>query len=100
MPTVAEIVTFTLLAGSDPTAFIEAARATDTIVQAQPGFVSRHLSQGPDGRWTDYVVWADLNAAEAAAQAVMTAPAFAVFSGMIDPEDVQMRHENIEAVFD
>jgi hypothetical protein len=95
MPTIAEIVTFTLIAGADPAAFLEAARATDPLVQAQPGFVARQLSQGPDGRWTDYVLWQDIEAAHAASQAVMQDAGFGAFAAMIDAGAMQMRHEEI-----
>lgn len=95
MPTIAEIVTFTLIAGADPAAFLDAARATDPIVQAQPGFVARQLSQGSDGRWTDYVLWVDMGAAQAASQAVMQEPAFGAFAAMIDEGALEMRHETI-----
>lgn len=98
--TIAEIVTFTLIAGTDAAAFVEAARATDPVVQAQPGFIWRQLSQGPDGRWTDYVVWSDMASAKAAAAAVMQAPAFGTFGAMIAPEGVVMRHETVQAVMD
>lgn len=100
MPNIAEIVTFTLIAGTDPAAFLDAAKATDPIVQAQPGFVERRLSQGPDGRWTDYVLWTDMDAAQTAARVVMETPAFAAFAGLIAPDDMTMRHETVRAVFE
>ncbi|MEL7115101.1 MAG: hypothetical protein AAGP08_05835 [Pseudomonadota bacterium] len=100
MPTIAEIVTFPLIAGTDPGAFVTAARATDPVVQAQPGFVARHLSQGPDGRWTDYVLWADMEPAQNASNAVMQSSVFARFAEMIDPEGMVLRHEEIQAVFE
>jgi hypothetical protein len=92
---VAEIVTFHLAPGSDETAFLAAARATDAPVAAQPGFLRRVLSRDDTGLWTDHVEWADLASAEAAAQAVMAMPEFGPFAGFIDPTGMTMRHARV-----
>jgi hypothetical protein len=89
---VAEIVTFRLIPGSDPQAFLSAARTTEMPVSAQPGFIRRSLSRDETGLWTDYVEWADLPSALAAAEAVMALPEFGPFMASIDPTSVQMRH--------
>lgn len=90
--TVAEIVTFRLTPETDPVAFLTAARATEGPVSAQPGFIRRSLSRDDTGLWTDYVEWADLPSALAAAEAVMAMPEFGPFMAAIAPEKVQMRH--------
>jgi hypothetical protein len=90
--TMAEIVTFRLTPGTDPVAFLVAARATEGPVSAQPGFIRRSLSRDEAGLWTDYVEWADLPSALSAAEVVMTLPEFGPFMAAIDPQSVQMRH--------
>ena len=90
-----ETVTFRLLPGTDPAAFLAAAAATAGPVARQPGFRDRRLVQGDDGRWTDLVAWSDLAAAQAAAEAIMAEPAFAAFAALIDPEGMEMRHDAI-----
>jgi antibiotic biosynthesis monooxygenase (ABM) superfamily enzyme len=93
--TVIEYVTFALVPGADEAAFLAAARGTEALVRRQPGFLSRQLSRGPDGRWTDAVTWVSMAEAEAAPQAVMADPAFAPFMALIDGPSAQMRHERL-----
>ena len=90
--TIAEIVTFRLLPGTDEVRFLADAQATDRPVAALPGFLRRSLSRDDTGLWTDYVEWTDLASATAAAQAVMGLPEFAPFIAAIDPEGMVMRH--------
>jgi hypothetical protein len=89
---VAEIVTFRVIPGVDPQAFLTAARTTEMPVSAQPGFIRRSLSRDETGLWTDYVEWADPPSALAAAEAVMALPEFGAFMAAIDPTSAQMRH--------
>jgi hypothetical protein len=90
---VAEIVTFRLAPGTTEPAFLAAARATGTLLDGAPGFVSRRLSKGADGGWTDHVAWASLAEAGAAAARIMSDPAAAPFLAAIDPASIRMRHE-------
>jgi hypothetical protein len=90
---VAEIVTFRLAPGTTETAFLAAARATGALLDGAPGFVSRRLSKGPDGGWTDHVAWTTRAQAEAAAARIMSDPAAAPFLAAIDPATIAMRHE-------
>jgi hypothetical protein len=99
MPVI-EYVTFTLVPGATESAFLAAARGTEALVRRQPGFVSRRMSQGADGRWTDAVTWASLTEAGAAAQAVITDPDFAPFMTLIDGPSAQMRHETLALTLD
>jgi hypothetical protein len=92
---VAEIVTFRLLSGTDETAFLADASATKAVVAAQPGFLRRSLSRDESGLWTDYVEWADLPSALAAADVVIALPEFVPFGAAIDPEGLVMRHAPI-----
>lgn len=95
--TVAEIVTFRLLPGTDGARFLADARATDRTVALQPGFLRRSLSRDDTGLWTDYIEWADLASAKAAAEAVMRLPEFAPFAATINPEGLVMRHAPVLA---
>jgi hypothetical protein len=98
--TVAEIVTFRLIPGSTAQAFLHAARATEPLLRAQPGFLRRRLTQGADGLWTDWVEWQDLAAAQTAAETVLHAPAFAPFMALIDGPTVTIRHAPIALAMD
>jgi len=90
-----EFVTFRLAAGMTRATFLSAARATEAALAACPGYLARHLSEGPDGRWTDCVLWSDAAAAMTAAQTVMADPRLAPFMAAIAPEGMEMRHETL-----
>lgn len=92
---VAEIVTFRLMPGTEEATFLSAAQATAAPVAAQPGFLRRSLSRDKTGLWTDYVEWADMPSAEAAAQAVMQRPEVVPFLSAIDPDSMEMSHRRI-----
>ena len=92
---VAEIVTFRLNAGVSDTEFVDAAKTTEGFVQRSQGFRTRRLSRNPDGTWTDYVEWANMASAQAAAQALGQDPDVAPFLAAIDMDTVTMRHETI-----
>lgn len=92
---VAEIVTFRLADEVSDAAFVAAARATGPLVRAMPGFLSRRLTRGKDGSWTDHVEWSGLAEAGAAAARIMADPGAAPFISAIDPESIIMRHEAI-----
>ena len=90
---VAEIVTFRVVNGTTKEQFIAAARQTEPFVAAAPGFISRTLTQGEDGVWTDYILWRDMASAKQMATAFMDEPSVMPFMQAIDPETVVMRHE-------
>ena len=95
MTHVAEIVTFTLANGTTPEEFVKLSQASEAFVRSAPGFAHSQLSQGEDGRWTDYVIWTDMKAAkDAAAQFPQQTFAPALMAA-IQPDSVQMRHENV-----
>jgi hypothetical protein len=94
-PTHAEYVTFRLQPGTDRTAFLAAARTTEDVLATWPGYLARHLSEGPDGRWTDCVLWSDAATAHAAAEQVMRDARLAPFLAAIAPEGMEMRHETV-----
>ncbi|KUJ82004.1 hypothetical protein [Ruegeria profundi] len=95
MTHVAEIVTFTLTDGTSPEEYVKLSQASEAFVRSAPGFVHRQLSQGEDGRWTDYVIWTDLKAAQDAAAQLPQQECAAGMMAAINPESIQMRHENV-----
>jgi hypothetical protein len=94
--TVAEIVTFRLIEGSDPAAFITAARALEPMLKASGTVLSRTLSCDDTGTWTDHITWTTMAAATSTAEAMMADPLAAPMMQMIDPAHVSMRHAPIE----
>ena len=94
-PHVAEIVTFRLNKGADPAAFVRAAQALETTLTASGHVLGRTLSQGPDGQWTDHIIWSDLQTAKDMAEKIMSEPIAAPMMAMIDPESTAMRHADI-----
>lgn len=92
---VAEIVIFQLNNDVDEAQFLKDAKATDAVVRAASGFLSRQLSKGEDGRWTDYILWQSLEQARDAAKTVVNDPAFGPFGSAINFETVVMRHERV-----
>ena len=94
-PIVAEIVSFKLNSGVNEAQFLRDAQKTGPIVRAASGFISRQLSKGEDGRWSDYILWQSLKQAKEAAKTVVNDPAFAPFGQAIDFETVVMRHETV-----
>ncbi len=95
MTHVAEIVTFSLANGTTAEEFVKLSQASEAFVRSAPGFAHRQLSQGEDGRWTDYVVWTDMNAAQDAAAQFMQQDCAAAMMAVINPDSVQMRHETV-----
>jgi hypothetical protein len=89
---VLEMVSFRLLPGTDPAAFVNLARATEPLLRRQPGYVARKLVHAPDGVWTDIVEWASLDAATTAAKVVLADPDFAPFVAAIDLATASMAH--------
>ncbi len=89
---VMEIVTFRLNPGMTDAAFLTAAKGTEAMVAAQPGFVRRSLLRDDAGLWTDTVEWQSITAAHTAAEILMADPAFAPFGGAIDMTSLSMRH--------
>ena len=92
---VAEIVTFRLVDGSDDTAFAKAASDMTPFLTRTGAVLSRHLSKGPDGTWTDHITWTSLDAAHSAAQRMMEQPEAGPFMSMIDEASVHMQHAPI-----
>ncbi|MCP8882684.1 hypothetical protein NIM87_04170 [Devosia sp. XJ19-1] len=90
MPTT-ELVTFRL-SGADRDAFIAANAQVNHWVRQQTGFVSRTLSEGADGEWTDIVIWSSAEDAEAAAAQMNQDMDRFEAMAMIEPSSIVMRH--------
>ncbi|MTI03435.1 hypothetical protein [Roseibium sp. RKSG952] len=95
MTHVAEIVTFTLANGTTPEDFVKLSQASESFVRSAPGFTHRQLSQGEDGRWTDYVIWKDMKAAQDAAAQFPQQDFAPALIAAIQPDSIQMRHEHV-----
>ncbi|WP_170330719.1 hypothetical protein [Ruegeria arenilitoris] len=95
MTHVAEIVTFTLANGTTPEDFVKLSQTSESFVRSAPGFTHRQLSQGEDGRWTDYVIWKDMKAAQDAATQFPQQDFAPALIAAIQPDSIQMRHEHV-----
>ncbi|WP_171174309.1 hypothetical protein [Ruegeria sp. HKCCD8929] len=95
MTHVAEIVTFSLADGISPERFVTLNQTSEAFVRAAPGFVHRQLSQGADGRWTDYVIWRDMETAQKAAAAFPQQEFAPALMAAIAADSVQIRHEAV-----
>lgn len=92
---VLEIVTFRTVNGTDPGAFLSAARGTEAMLRDRDALIRRFLTVDDTGLWTDVIEWASMEEALAAAEAIMQSPEFAPFGAMIDATTVEMRHAPI-----
>ncbi|GAB5433382.1 MAG: hypothetical protein EpisKO_27520 [Epibacterium sp.] len=92
--TVVEVVTFKLNPGVSDADYVAASQKTESFIGAMRGFIDRRLSKGEDGTWMDYVVWADMTAAQDASVQFEQAECAADLMQMIDPKTLMMRHEH------
>ncbi|HZH25797.1 MAG TPA: hypothetical protein VEY95_01325 [Azospirillaceae bacterium] len=92
---VLEVVTFSLLPGTDVAAFLREAENASAVQRAMPGFLSRRMAKSQDGGWIDVTEWTDAASAARAAETFHTIPAAQPFCGMIDMETARMTHHGI-----
>lgn len=92
---IAEIVTFTLTPGISDPEFLALSQSSEAFCKSYPGFLARRVSRAPGGRWTDYVLWADLDTAQAAAAAFSKQDFAPAMMAAIAPDSVTMRHEEV-----
>lgn len=92
---IAEIVRFRAQPGLDGASLLAVAKATQTALQACPGFRTRLLTCDESGLWCDILLWTDRAAAQAGAEAMMHHPDFAPFLAAIDPASLEMRHDRL-----
>lgn len=92
---VAEIATFQLNDGISDADFINISKTSEAFVAAAAGFISRKLSKGEDGVWTDYVLWQDMEAAQLAGKAFFEQDFCQTLMAAINPGTVLMRHQHV-----
>ncbi len=93
---VIETVTFRLLDGVAPDAFLQAAHEATAFMTDCPGFLRRRLSCADDGTWTEHVEWASLYAAHAAAARIGQDARARAFVGAIDGPSVRLAHSHLK----
>ncbi|MEP6196983.1 MAG: hypothetical protein ABJ162_01135 [Erythrobacter sp.] len=93
---VAEVVTFRLVDGADPAAFVSAADDMGPFLRSTGAMIKRTLSVDDTGLWTDHITWTSLEAAKAASAQMFEQPAAQPFMAMISPEGMDMRHAPIQ----
>lgn len=92
---VAEIVTFELAEGVSTADFVALSQASEAFVRAQDGFVLRQLTCGADGKWTDYVIWKDMETAKSVAAEFHEQDFCAPLMQAIAKDSANMRHEEV-----
>lgn len=85
-----ELVSFRVKAGVTPEQVISAAEQVNIFLEAQPGFLSRHLGVNEDGTWYDILVWVSQEHVLAAMGKAESSPHCPTFFGLIDPD-----HDNM-----
>ena len=93
---VAEIVTFRLIEGTEPAAFVAAAADMGPFLRSTGAMIKRTLSSDDTGLWTDHIIWTSLDAAQTAAAQMFEHPEAGPFMAMIDPNGMDMRHAPIQ----
>lgn len=89
MPHAIEITTFRLNDGLTTADFIVANADIDPWLQAQPGFLSRHICEREDGSVVDMLIWASAEAGHRAAAGVTTEMANSPVHAAIDQATVE-----------
>ncbi|MEM6594328.1 MAG: hypothetical protein AAF672_06015 [Pseudomonadota bacterium] len=92
---IAEIVRFKLKPGVSDADYIALNQPSHIYSSSIPGFISRTLSKGEDGEWTDYVLWDNMGSAKAAADGFMAQDWAPAMVGAIDETTMQMTHQQI-----
>ncbi|MFZ3087814.1 MAG: hypothetical protein WA123_07090 [Methylotenera sp.] len=87
-----EVVTYKLVAGSDPTAFVTANGKVNEWLKKQPGFMTRELSYLYDDSWLDIVHWESADNAKQAAEKFMAELGDCECMAMINPDSTKMSH--------
>lgn len=89
-----EVVIFKAKPGIEEARLHNAALAINSQIQQLPGFLSREFGASGEGNYIDIVHWQNMDAAQAAAQAVNQIPECGEFFSLIDESSVQMLHFN------
>ena len=89
---VVEIVVFSSNKGVSDSAMKRAAVNVTPILRNMPGFKDRIFSKSSNGKWVDVVQWQSLESANAAAEKVMKNSVAATFFGLINQNDMSIKH--------
>lgn len=92
---VAEIVTFKLNDGVSDTEYLKLNLPSHAFSSNAKGYVSRQLSKGDDGTWTDYVLWETLEDAQAVQEQFMAQDFAPAMVGAINGETLTMCHQRV-----
>lgn len=93
---VLEVVKFKLKKSVEKQAFLDAAAKTQVFAKSLKGFIERALGESKDGVWIDTVKWEDMESALLAAEAFPQSSEGAEFIGMIDMQNAEMYHFEME----
>ncbi len=97
---VIELVLLKIKSGLSDEIFLSRAAATTEFLKSCRGFICRRLAKGQEDQWLDYLEWASMDDALAAAKAFSTSGMTKAFNDSIDPASVTMRHLTVRAVID
>lgn len=89
---VVEIVVFSSNKGVSDSAMKRAASNVMPTLRKMPGFKDRAFSKSSNGKWIDVVQWQSLDSANAAAEKIMMSPTAATFFGLINQNDMSIKH--------
>ncbi|MCY4179444.1 MAG: hypothetical protein OXC60_10420 [Litoreibacter sp.] len=92
---IAEIVRFKLKPGVSDADYLALTEPSHAYAGGMPGFLSRNLSKGDDGEWTDYVIWENLDSARAASEGFMAQDFAPAMVDAIDKATMRMTHQHI-----
>lgn len=87
-----EAVTYKLVDGTFPSAFVAANGKVNEWMRKQPGFLKRELSRLEDDSWLDIVHWESAAEAKQAGEKFMTELSDCECMSMIAPDSTRMSH--------
>ena len=90
---VVEIVTYRPKDGVTDAEIVQLTKASQAYIETCGGYLSRSLSRGEDGNWTDRTLWSDMASAKSAQDGFMAHPDGQALAGAIVFESMEMRHE-------
>lgn len=89
---VIEVLTFTLRAGSEEAAFLEADERVQTeFIPNHRGFVRRTTARAADGEWLVVTLWDSLSDADASARLEEDHPVAAALAAFLDPSSIRRK---------
>ena len=90
-----EIVIYRLKPDMDREQFMDVSTRATNWLRQRPGSLGRRLLEDDNGLWVDFVRWATMDDALAAAGAFMEVPEAAAFMDAVEPESVIMLHPRL-----